>query len=159
MEPWIGGLIGIVVGALLGGIGHYFFSQRRDAWLEARASGLLLLADVRALRATKDSRLGARTGAALKTWDAEREAVAHFRIGSYPSGYKAPEWLTLASHFERIQDLHAKLAAVPAARKTSKWQLGVRVEATAAEQLLARFEADPGVFWYVVKAPFRKLFG
>jgi hypothetical protein len=39
---------GIVVGALLGGTGKYF-TQRRDAWIVTRASGLLLLADVHAL--------------------------------------------------------------------------------------------------------------
>jgi hypothetical protein len=137
---------GIVIGALLGGSGKYFTS-RRDAWAEARASGLLLLADVRALLETHRTELvdaGASLG--VKSWESHQATLAHFRRGSFPNGFKAPEWLALAACFARLK----KFQAEPKADRGEEWSKSVGEELLAAERLLAPFEEDPPVLSYVV---------
>jgi hypothetical protein len=138
---------GIVIGALLGGSGKYFTS-RRDAWAEARASGLLLLAEVRAL--LEDSHPdGVDAGASLgvKSWESHQVTLAHFRRGSFPNGFKAPEWLTLAACFARLKRFQEE----PVADRGDNWSKSVRNELLVAERLLARFEDDPPVFSHVVR--------
>jgi hypothetical protein len=141
------GLAGIVIGALLGGSGKYWL-LRRDAWREARTSGLLLLAEVRALReadpadpVVSDTELGA------KAWEAHRQVLAGFRQGSFPNGYRAPEWLQLARHFAHLKKIH--MTDKPAGDRD--WWNRAKQELDAAERLLARFENDPPVFGYVVR--------
>lgn len=138
---------GVVVGALLGGTGKYF-TQRRDVWTQTRASGLLLLADVRALRdAQLTDRIVAETAIGVKTWKAHREVLVRFRRGNYPSGFIASEWLTLARCFAHLDELQADLSS----GRDAEWWQAVQRELKAAEQLLARFEPDGPVLRYVVR--------
>lgn len=147
MDQAIIGLAGIVVGALLGGTGKYF-TQRRDAWIQARTSGLLLLADVRALRdAQITDRIVAETEVGVKSWQSHRQVLAGFRRGNYPNGFKASEWLTLASCFAHLNELHATRQM----GGDGEWWSCVRRELVAAERLLARFEDDPRVLTYVIR--------
>jgi hypothetical protein len=138
---------GIVIGALLGGSGKYFTS-RRDAWAEARASGLVLLADVRALLETHLSEV-IDPGASLevKGWESHQVTLAHFRRGGFPNGFRAPEWLALAACFARLK----RYGAEPKAGRGDKWSKSVGEELLAAERLLAPFEQDPPVLSYVVR--------
>ena len=146
------GLAGIVVGTLLGGTGKYWL-LRRDAWREARSSGLLLLADIRALR-NAQSAIGvvSDTELGVKSWEAHRQVLAGFRRGNFPSGFRAPEWLELAGHFARLTELYAA-GELDADRQ--RWR-EAQDELAAAERLLARFEQDPPVFAYVVRASLRR---
>jgi hypothetical protein len=147
------GVAGIFVGSLLGGTGKYWL-LRRDAWAEARSSGLLLLADIRALR---EARFGAvvvsDTELGVKTWEVHRKVLAGFRRGNFPNGFRAPEWLELAGHFARLKELYA--TGKPDTYGAWWWR-GVQVELAAAERLLTRFNDDPPVFGYVVSAIFRR---
>ena len=131
------GLAGIVVGAVLGATGTYW-RLRRDAWAEARANGLMLLAAVRAVLAEDERR---NLDDLLAAWDQRAEVLAKFRRGSYPSGLEAPEWLKLATRFASLRRLSA---ATP--RDDSQ----VRAELVGATECLAGFEYDPPVFPYVV---------
>lgn len=145
------GLAGIVVGALLTGTGRYF-SQRRDAWREARASGLLLLAEVRALRgAQHDDAVVATTRLGTTTWSAHKAVLAGFRQGTYPSGFKAPEWLTLASHMAELEALYVNHHA----DADGTWWTAAQHELSEAYRSLSRFGEDPPVFRYVVCAMLR----
>jgi hypothetical protein len=137
---------GIVIGALLGGSGKYFTS-RRDAWAEARASGLLLLAGVRAVR---EARLADPFDASfgVESWESNEAILAHFRRGSFPNGFKAPEWLALAACFARLERFQAQ----PQADRGDEWSTGVDSELLAAEELLSPFEDDPPVVGYVIRA-------
>lgn len=81
MDQALIGLAGIVVGALLGGTGKYF-TQRRDAWARARTSGLLLLADVRALR-----------GFRAPEWLALADCFSHLqKLSTAQGGDRGAEW-------------------------------------------------------------------
>jgi hypothetical protein len=138
---------GIVIGALLGGSGKYFTS-RRDAWAEARASGLLLLANVRAVREVHLSEpFNPEASFGVKGWESHGAILAHFRRGSFPNGFKAPEWLAVAACFARLESFRA----APKADRDVEWSKSVDSELLAAERLLAPFEADPPVFGYVVR--------
>jgi len=139
------GLAGIVVGALLGATGTYF-RLRRDAWTEARANGLVLLADVRALRrAEPTDQVVAGTQLGIKTWDSRAEALVRYRRGNYPSGLKARDWLELAGHFAQLRELGASTRAADAS-----WWGDVQQELSGAEGLLAHFEKDEPVLAYVI---------
>jgi hypothetical protein len=139
------GLAGIVVGALLGATGTYF-RLRRDAWIEARANALLLLADVRALRHAKATdEVVARTQLGVKTWDARAEALVRYRRGNYPSGLRAGGWLELAGHFARLRTLGASTR-----RPDASWWREVQKELTGAHGLLTHFEKDEPVLAYVI---------
>jgi hypothetical protein len=143
------GLVGVIVGALLGGTGKYWL-LRRDAWREARTSGLLTLADVRAASARSDpARLAAHLETLLRTWGTQREVLAGFRQGNFPNGFRAPEWLELAAHMGRLQD-------VADTQSGSIDATAAHRELEAAETLLSRFEADPPVVGYVIGATFRR---
>lgn len=146
------GVVGIVVGALLGGTGKYWL-LRRDAWSEARTSGLLLLADVRTLRnADATAHVVSETRAGAKSWETHREILAGFRRGNFPNGFRAPEWLELASHFARLEQIYA----VQRPEGSTGWWSQAKTELAAAELLLARFDDDPAVFGYVVRATVRR---
>jgi hypothetical protein len=148
MDQALIGLAGIVVGALLGGTGKYF-TQRRDAWRQARASGLLLLADVKALLlATDCDPVIARTELGVASWNAQREVLAAFRKGKYPSGFVANEWLSLADCFARLESLYATRPA----QHDVEWWGKVRAQLSTAAVLLARFSKDPPVVRSVIKA-------
>lgn len=151
MDEALVGLVGIVFGALLGGTGRYWL-LRRDAWSRARTSGLLLLADVRALRAAQPTdRIVTETEFGVNSWASQREVLAGFRRGNFPNGYRAPEWLELASHFARLGQIRDGWQAADG----EKWRRA-QAELEAAEGLLARFEDDPPVFGYVVTGIFRR---
>jgi len=142
------GLVGVIVGALLGGTGKYWL-LRRDAWREARTSGLLTLADVRtAIACTDPARLTARLRLLLKTWETHREVLAAFRQGNFPNGFRGPEWLELAGHMALLQDVADTLDSINVT--------AARGELEATERLLSRFEADPPVVGYVIRASFRR---
>jgi hypothetical protein len=146
------GVAGIVVGTLLGGTGKYWL-LRRDAWSEARTSGLLLLADVRALReAHAGSRVVTDTELGVKSWDSHRQVLAGFRQGNFPNGFRAPEWLELAGHFAHLKELDTTHQPE---RDGDRWS-DAQDELVATERLLARFEQDPPVFGYVVRAALRR---
>lgn len=146
------GLAGLLLGTLLGGTGKYWL-LRRDAWSTARTSGLLVLADVRALRgADPGAPLVAETELGTRTWEEHRQVLAGFRRGNFPNGFRAPEWLELASHFARLKQLHA---AGSDREDADAWS-GVQQELAAAERLLSRFEHDPAVLGYVLRASFRR---
>jgi len=137
-----------VLGTVLGGTGKYWL-LRRDAWREARTSGLLLLADVRALReAQVTAPVVSGTELGVKSWKSQRKVLAGFRRGNFPNGFKAPEWLKLASHFAHLEELYGAHQL----EGDGDWWRQAQVELGAAERLLARFEADPPVFWYVLRA-------
>jgi hypothetical protein len=142
------GLAGVIGGLVLGGVGKYF-TQRRDAWLEARAAGLMLLADVRRLHSAihDGSVVAAELG--VKSWEQQREALARFRRGSYPSGLKAPEWLRLAAHFAQLQTFS------DSNQRTR--QVDARCELKGVVELLTPFERDPAVLPYVLKTGLHKV--
>jgi hypothetical protein len=138
---------GIVIGALLGGSGKYFTS-RRDAWAKARQGGLLLLAQVRALLAAGPSgTVNADISLGVESWKSHEATLAHFRRGSFPNGFKAPEWLALAACFARLERFQAE----PEGGRDEEWRKSVGDELLAAEQLLEQFEDDPPVLGYVVR--------
>ncbi len=145
MDQAIIGFVGIVAGLLLGGIGKYF-TARRDAWLLARAHGLILLADVQATLASQSRGENTDLSPLLASWQANCEILASFRRGSYPSGFKAPEWLMLAAGFARL----AALDEVKRGKRDERWQAAVSDELRKAERLLDHFASDPGVLGYVV---------
>lgn len=147
MDQVLVAVVGVVIGAVLGGSGKYFTS-RRDAWAETRASGLLLLAEVRALLEIRLSEMvdaGASLG--VKSWESHQTTLAHFRRGSFPNGFKAPEWLALAACFARLKRFEAE----PKADRGDEWARMAGDELLDAERLLAPFEQDPPVFSYVVR--------
>lgn len=143
MDEALIGLAGIVVGALLGATGTYF-RLRRDAWIEARANGLVLLADVCALLAASPTdHVVGDTLLGTKTWDRRGEALVRFRRGNYPSGLNASEWLRLAGHFAQLRELARGLPLCD-------WKL-VKAELTASKELLDCFDFDPPVLPYVIR--------
>jgi len=142
------GVAGVIGGLVLGGVGKYF-TQRRDAWLEARAAGLLLLADIRRYAALIDDGSIAAVELGVKSWEQQREALARFRRGSYPSGLKAPEWLRLAAHFAQLQTLSGSDKRSPRAE--------VQCELKGIVELLTPFERDQAVLPYVLKTGLRKV--
>jgi hypothetical protein len=155
MDAALIGLAGIVVGTLLGGTGRYWL-LRRDLWREARTSGLLLLADVRALReAQATARVVSDTKLGVSSWESHRKVLAEFRRGSFPNGFKAPEWLELAVHFAHLREF--SITDEPEGDGDS-WSRAQN-ELAAAERLLARFEEDPPVLGYVLRAPLKALSG
>jgi hypothetical protein len=135
MEQALIGLAGIVVGVLLGGTGTYF-TQRRDAWTKAL------------LAAKRTDPVVARTELGLKSWRRAGKPLARFRVGNYPSGFKAGEWLLLAARFARLE----RLNGTPQDRRDDEWWATVRAELSAAEELLERFSSDPKVLPYVIRA-------
>jgi hypothetical protein len=142
------GLAGIVVGAVLGALGTYF-RLRRDAWSEARAAGLVLLAAVSAAR--QHSAHSEDVGRLLETWDNRGEVLAKFRRGNYPSGLPGPEWLLLAGHIASLRALQASdKPRDPAWSKLAGEQLD------GAEHLLGSFKSDPPVFTYFVVTGLRE---
>ena len=146
------GLAGIVVGTLLGGTGKYWL-LRRDAWREARTSGRLLLADVRALRrAHAAARVVSDTELGVNTWASHRQVLAGFRRGSFPNGFKAPEWLELAGRFAELEELYHSRQR----KGDGKWWSRAQDELASAESLLVRFEHDPPVLGYVILATLRR---
>lgn len=147
------GLAGILVGTLLGGTGKYWL-LRRDAWRDARTSGLLLLADVRALlEAQATARVVSDTELGVKSWQSHRQVLAGFRRGNFPNGFRAPEWLELARHFAHLDELYAGHES----ERGREWWKHAQAELAEAERLLARFEDDPPVLRYIVQARFRRL--
>jgi hypothetical protein len=70
------------------------------------------------------------------------------RQGNFPNGFRAPEWLKLPGHFAHLKELYGtgQLDA-----DDDRWR-DAQGEVAAAERLLARFEHDPPVFAYVVRA-------
>jgi hypothetical protein len=142
------GLAGVVVGTLLGGTGKYWL-LRRDAWSKARTSGLLLLADVRALIAAQAAdQVVSDTELGVKSWESQREVLAGFRQGNFPNGFRAPEWLALAAHFAQLRELYGGFQPD---RDADRWRRAQH-ELEAAAGLLARFEQDPPVLGYVVRS-------
>jgi hypothetical protein len=140
-------IAGAVVGTALGGTGKYWL-LRRDAWREARTSGLLLLADVRALcQAEAGARIVTDTEFGVKTWESQRQVLAGFRRGNFPNGYRAPEWLELAGHFAELREFYSEYHPD---ENDDLWRRA-KEKLAAAECLLVRFREDPPVFWYVVK--------
>jgi hypothetical protein len=158
MEAVIG-LAGVVAGLVFGGTGKYF-NQRRDAWLRARAAGLLLLADVRALRDAEEADLVvAETQLGAKSWASHRQTLAGFRRGTYPNGLTAPDWLKLAGHFARlkkINDARNEINDARNARRSDLW-CEAQHELAEVEGLLRGFELDPPVLPYVVRHSWRKV--
>jgi hypothetical protein len=153
MDQALIGLAGIVIGILLGGTGKYF-TQRRDAWIQARASGLLILADVCALLdAQPDDPVVAGTELGVKTWESHRQTLAAFRKGTYPNGFKANEWLCLARHFAALETLNAKR---PSSEEDGAWWVCAQREFVEAKRLLARFEKDPPVVRHAILNVFEK---
>jgi hypothetical protein len=149
MDQALIGLAGIVAGVLLGGTGKYF-TQRRDAWTQARASGLLLLGDVRALSAAApDDPVVARTELGVKSWWSYREVLAGFRVGAYPSGFTSPEWIELADHFAQLEGHYAKRP--PA--NDDQWWGDALAELSAAQAILERvgFSNEPPVLLSVIR--------
>lgn len=147
VEALIGGVGGVLLGTLLGGTGKYWL-LRRDAWSEARTSGLLLLADVCALyKVQPDARIVSDTELGVRSWESHRQVLAGFRRGNFPNGFQAAEWLELAGHFAQLKEL---LASQP--NGDADWWSRAQAELGSAELLLARFEHDPRVFGYVVRA-------
>ena len=150
------GLAGVGVGALLSGAGKYW-TGRRDAWRQARASGLLVLGDLRALNQIKRTgdtdqqslacvrRDAART--AILTWAAQREILAAFRPGTYPNGLTASQWLELSDRFARL----AQLEAEHVCGCDERWWSEARSELQGAQENLACFENDPRVVWHAIK--------
>ena len=149
MDQALIALAGIVVGAVLGGTGKYF-TQRRDAWSQARTSGLLLLAEVRAVRQQGSTGSAADPQAAVTCWESQRAVLAGFRRGNYPNGLRANEWLTLADRFTKIRNLSQQDSVDVAARRRD-----ADASLAEAEKLLARFEDDPPVFSYVLLSALR----
>jgi hypothetical protein len=152
VEEALIGLAGIVVGTVLGGTGKYWL-LRRDAWRDARTSGLLLLADVRALRkAQATARIVSTTELGAKSWRAQRKVLAAFRRGNFPNGFRAPEWLELAGHFAQLEQLYGEHRG----DVEGEWWTRAQEEFDAAERLLARFGDDPPVFAYVLGSRLRR---
>lgn len=146
------GLAGVLVGTLLGGTGKYWL-LRRDAWSEARTSGLLLLADVHALRGVQAAaQIVSDTELGVKSWESHRQVLAGFRRGNFPNGFRASEWLELAGHFAHLKEIHRVYQPGGDGDRWSRAQ----DELAAAERLLVRFEQDPPVFGYVVRASIRR---
>lgn len=83
----------------------------------------------------------------MKSWESHRAALAHFRRGGFPNGFRAPEWLALAACFARLERFQAE----PKADRGEVWSKSVGEELQAAERLLAPFEEDPPVLSYVVR--------
>jgi hypothetical protein len=136
------GLAGIVVGAVLGALGTYF-RLRRDAWSDARATGLVLLAAISAAR--QGSAHSEGVGRLLELWGKRGEVLAKFRRGNYPSGLPGPDWLLLAEHIASLRALQASdRPRDPAWSKLAGEQLD------GAEHLLRSFKSDPPVFSYFV---------
>jgi hypothetical protein len=133
----------------LGGTGKYW-GLRRDAWSGPRASGLILLAEVRALRTAEPAARVVSETALVKSWDSHRQVLAKFRRGKFPSGFQADEWLRLARHFARLREHHCQSEPETG---VDGWNRAQR-ELAAAEDLLVRFENDPKVFWYVIGVRF-----
>jgi hypothetical protein len=116
--------------------------------------GLLLLADVRALReAPPDARVVSDTKLGARSWESHREVLAAFRRGNFPNGFKAPEWLELAGRFAHLENLYA----TGERKRDRAWWNSAQVELAGAERLLAHFEFDPGVLGYVLGSPLRRL--
>jgi hypothetical protein len=148
----LAGVAGVVLGTVLGGTGKYWL-LRRDAWSEARASGLILLADVRAVReAEPGARVVSDTELGVKSWDSHRQVLAKFRRGNFPNGFQAKEWLELARHFALLKELNSRSQT----DELGDWWNSAESELAAAERLLVRFERDPKIFWYVVWATIRR---
>jgi hypothetical protein len=150
------GLAGVVAGVLLGGAGKYW-TQRRDAWKEARASGLLLLAHIRALQDTQpSSRLVSDSKLGVIAWEEHQATLAGFRRGSFPNGLKAAEWLRLAERFARLAQLHSRRndgwwrdpTSLPDAAVS--WWNEATAELQAADLLLADFANDPPVVLHAI---------
>jgi hypothetical protein len=145
MDSALIGVAGVAIGTALGGTNKYF-SERRDAWKEARTSGLLLLADVRALReAQSTAQIVSDTRLGVKSWESHRQVLAGFRRGRFPNGFLARDWLKLANHFAHLEQLYAERQS-----KGKVWWSRAQTELEAAESLLARFEFDPRVVGYVL---------
>jgi hypothetical protein len=150
MDEALIGALGVIIGVVIGGAATYF-TTRRDAWILARARGLVLLADVRATLAPRPAGEMADVSGLLASWEAHREGLAAFRRGNFPNGFRAPEWLALAACFARL----AALDAIAQPRRDSEWQAAVDDEVKAVEVQLRRFADDPRVFRYVVRARFK----
>ena len=142
-NPAVIGVVGIVVGAVLGGTGKYF-TQRRDAWVRARASGLALLAQVRWARvALAEGHL--TTEISVADWKTHGPVLASFRPGNYPSGLNASQWLELA----RLVTVLARLDAMP--YRGGTWMSSATYELRNAQKILDRFEHDPPVLASVIR--------
>jgi hypothetical protein len=145
-------IVAAVAGTALGGTGKYW-QLRSDAWREARTSGLLLLADVRALCAAEaGARIVADTEFGVKTWKSHRQVLAGFRRGNFPNGYRAPEWLELAGHFAELEELYS---AHQLDTNDHAWRCA-KTKLEASECLLVRFKKDPPVARYVLQGTIRR---
>jgi hypothetical protein len=78
------GLAGVFVGAALGGTGKYF-TTRRDRWLVARASGLILLADTQAILASRAQVEGIDISPLLASWQAKARSSRGFAGAHIPA--------------------------------------------------------------------------
>jgi hypothetical protein len=148
------GLIGASAGLVVGNSSKYF-GQRRDAWREARAAGLNVLADVRALRALPEGAGIATAQRLARTWAAERQMLATFRRGNYPNGLTAVEWVTVADAFAHLE---ARLPMAPDAEsvapdaESGSWWKEVQPQLRLIETVLADFKHDPSVVRHVSRA-------
>jgi hypothetical protein len=157
MDEALIALAGVVVGALLGGTGTYF-RLRRDLWSDARANGLVLLAEVQALKSRPHGQLFAGTLLAIKSWDFRREALVKFRRGNYPSGLRAREWLELAGHFEALRALSARAAPPDDTNECNECEecTNVKNELEGAARILTGFARDQAVLPHVVATGVRE---
>lgn len=116
-----------------------------------------MLAEVRGLHsalrdASSSDPVVAGTSVAVKGWESHGETLAHFRRGNFPNGFRAPEWLELASCFAQLE----RFQAAPRTSRDIDWLKDVNSELVEAEQLLTGFKDDPPVFGYVIKTGLRK---
>jgi len=165
MDSAVIGLAGVVAGLVVGNGGKYF-GQRRDAWREARAAGLIVLADMRALRSAPQGARLATAHTLVETWAAKREVLASFRRGNYPNGFKAEEWVKVAGALGRLEaslltatevglaPAGASSDADPVLEETSAphWWVEVERHLRRSEKILSDFEHDPGVVWHNIRA-------
>jgi hypothetical protein len=144
------GVAGSVAGFTFG---HSFtyFTDRRDSWLDARASGLLLLSAVRISREDAEAEDGrVDVAAALAVWDANKHVLVKFRRGRYPSGLKSRQWLDLASRFETLERLEAKRTFTMVSDKDREACRAVLGELRQIEAVLRPFGRQGAVALYVI---------
>ena len=149
----LGVVFGVVGGVAGFTFGHFFtyFSDRRDSWLDARASGLLLLSAVHVSRKRAEAKNGTvEVAAALTVWDAQKQVLVKFRQGRYPSGLRSHEWLDLASRFATLERLEAKRTVNRVPDDDEAACRAVLAELSPVEAVLKRFRGHGSVALYVI---------
>jgi hypothetical protein len=97
-----------LVAAAVGGVGFLvgssftYFSGRRDSWLKARASGLIMLAAIQDALCLANRRDNQGIATSIALWEKHREVLAGFRRGRYPSGLTSTQWLEVAAEFSLL---------------------------------------------------------